>query len=277
MAFRRRARSAERDLIPRLNDNAGLKPAMKKREDSMIEYISYFKRVMVANNWNDENGGKIFPAMIPTGDPCLPAVMKLGQTTFSAIETELRGCQEPFREANLTMLMNIKKEHDVTVFDFKAKIVELVKAVYPTFEIKEQDQLCRDFFLHGLPVDLKEKALSVKPKTIEEVVNATLMAESIAMSSRSVLELEDKLNCNADQMVATIGNKNMFQRYKFKKPFSGRFRGSNRNVNSNPRHAEEKANVGRSVICFNCGGEGHFARLCPSPLKPWPTDFTQEN
>jgi hypothetical protein len=145
-----------------------LKPEMKKREQSMGEYIQYFKRVIRANDWNDRQAGMIFPAMIPQGDPALQVINGLLEAAFSEIEEKLNNSQMPFREAHLGKLMNARLDEDI--MEFKQSVCNLVADTYSSFDAKQKEQLSRDFFLYGLSNQLREKVLLVKAATLDEVI-----------------------------------------------------------------------------------------------------------
>ena len=265
--------------------SVNIKPVSKRREESAQEYVAYFKRIVKANDWSDVRAGTIFPAMLPYGDSSLSTVERLGTAAFSVIEQALTDSQEPFREANLHMLLNSKREAFKDLFEFKQKIFDLTANVYPSFSMKQREQLARDFFLNGLTAETRSKVLVLHPASLDDAVNGALMAESLEPVT-PVVELhakeeDESLKDDCSQHVGVESIKkncqtNWQSRQSYRKT-NHKFRNSKKGSCQTCDCSKRSSKVGDVVMCYNCGGEGHIARLCPSPQKPWSMPEKQGN
>ena len=72
---------------------------------------------------------------------------------------------------------------------YRNRILDLVMLVYPDFGIQRQHQLARDFFVHGLPAEMKEKVLLSGSRDLESTVNLSEGLRNISIGDGTVEEV----------------------------------------------------------------------------------------
>lgn len=154
------------------------------------------------------------------------------------------------------MLMTTQFDVEVETVDrYLDKVGNLVGLVYGTFSSNVRAQLTRDFFLHGLPCEVKKQVAQSRCDTLETTVNATKMAFS----------LQNSLDKGTVSPVVVDWKSPPIRQQRAK-----------RDQYSETRNGSECSEVrkprGCSIRCYRCQGWGHMARVCPSqsmrPKKP---------
>lgn len=156
-----------------------VRPKEKEPQQSILDYLDYFKRIMRVNHWTDENAGDIFCALLGPNDRCIDALH--GEwNSFSELEELLRMKEQPMRDANLTTLMDLTMKENETVDTLRDRIMRLVSLVYGTFTKEQQCQITRDFFLHALPSSIKIQVLGAKPLSLDDTVSIAKSSQMVA-------------------------------------------------------------------------------------------------
>jgi hypothetical protein len=205
-------------------------PKTRHPEQSVVDYIQYFERCMVANGWTDSVAGKVFPAMFDPEDRSLDSIPKDEMNGgFQCIKETLMKNQKPMREANLVQLMKIKLNEEENIRTFRSRVQCLVSMVYqsPLFPADQQNQLARDHFVHGLPEELREKVLLNGGISLDEAVNIAEALQTIKPPERSV--------------------------------FSMNHGSQNKDAN--------RGQVAHRGPCYRCGREGHIAKFCQQAMR----------
>jgi hypothetical protein len=204
---------------------------MERSEDQTpLEYLQYFKRVVKANNWTDRQAGEVFAAMLGVRDTTLNGLD--GQWNgLEDLEVFLKQNEQPMREANLENLMLIRIKEGEKIMDFRNRCAHLTSLVYGNLDQEGQAQITRDHFLFGLPREFRKQILTGRPKTLEEVVSVAAAAYT------SYLTSEEK---HVEVSVASRQD--------------GRDGTSSYKRQKDGRH--------RLFTCWRCGKKGHIERFC---------------
>ena len=163
-----------------------IRPKEKDPQQSISDYLLYFKRIMKVNGWGNDIAGDIFIALLGPSDR---VVQTLGKWTgFAELEALLLKREEPLREAHLAQLMSLKMENHELPSDLRNRVMRLVSIVYGEFSQEHQAKIGRDHFLYALPIELRQHVLAGRPKTFEETVStaascASLRKEDLTISS----------------------------------------------------------------------------------------------
>jgi hypothetical protein len=243
-----------------------VKPEPFKRGELIQNYVTYFERVVKANRWSDEEAGKGFAALMPPGERYLDNLPNEALNSFERIKDEVAKGQIPFREANLEELMRCwNKTETESIMSFYNRTCKQIELVYATFENNAQKQLKRDFFVHGLPTEVRKAVQSAKTKDLEETVNAAMMADSLqAKAENSILaqvvtkkmindETPEIKNVAETDVVATLKTKPQATSFQQNITRGFPFRRMRRN----------RIDFSR-IRCWNCQGFGHFQSVCPT-------------
>ena len=166
--------------------------------------------------------------------------------------------------------------------DFREDLRILVDKAYPSLDDDAPHQLALQRYL--LQLDNEQVAFSVKqrkPKTIEAAVGATLKLESYLVNSKqgivaavqpdstqTLLEMMEKLMA----CVEKLENSRLPQRPSVMELPYEVDRGQKQRVTESQQQDGEvvvmdKGQRQKSVICFRCGQQGHFAWGCTQPRK----------
>ncbi len=128
-----------------------LVPVPKKPTDLMVDYIRYFERLVLANEWLDDKTARSFASLLEVGSRHYFSDTTLA--SFSAIKKALLGESEPFRESNCSQLMKVSRNQSESLSAYRECIAGLVEKVYHRFAAANKQCLISDFFVHSLSTD----------------------------------------------------------------------------------------------------------------------------
>lgn len=231
MPRRHQENPVEENTQPETRTSIVVRPLPKTLEQSLLDYVSYFERVINANMWGNEEAGRIFSAMLPVGERVLD-ILPINQG-FTEIKDVIDRMDEPYREAKLQELMSIEMKGFEKVHDYFNRVTKLVDAVYNAINVEGRKQITRDFFIHGLPTSVKEGVLQSNVKTLEEAINAAKLVVSL----------------KGNQVVSTIQTKPNEEQHEVHRKSAERAYGPWKK---------------RTIRCFQCKGWGHVQSVCPS-------------
>ena len=155
-----------------------INPIPKKSTDSVGDYLAYFERVKVANNWSDEEAAVVFPACLEVGTKALQGLSSTTLSKFSLIKNELAPAEESYREASVQEFFSLTKKDNESCEDFQRRVKQCVEQCYGSFAQANRQQLARDAFVHGLPYSLKQAVLNLKSVKLADAVGAAKMSEA---------------------------------------------------------------------------------------------------
>lgn len=160
-----------------------VRPVSMKPSETIEEFISYFERIAIANEWNDEKAAKIFPALLISNSKPLQIFESLSDVdkkSFNRIKVALEDDNKSTRNIHLLDLLNVKRGKDESLTLLAARITKLVNQSYPSFAKTNKAQLVRDFFLNAVNIQLKVKLLAVPglSNKIDEVLNIAVAIDS---------------------------------------------------------------------------------------------------
>ncbi len=125
----------------------------------MVDYIRYFERLVLANEWLDDKSARIFASLLEVGSKELDGFSDATLASFSAMKKALLGESEPLRESNCSQLMKVSRNQSESLSAYREQIAGLVEKVYPRFAAANKQCLIHDFFVHSLSTDCPKKAL----------------------------------------------------------------------------------------------------------------------
>ena len=222
-----------------------VRPKEKGEDQSVLEYLSYFKRIMKVNHWEDDIAGDIFLSLLGPKDHT--ASMLEGQWEgFQELEQLLYKQEEPMREANLKQLMEIRLCEGESISSLRNRVVHLVSLVYGKTSSMTQLQLARDHFLFALPSKVKDHVLSSRPISLEDTVSvAASLFDSFSISTLQNKTRQEKQEYNSSA-----------NRSDVRCSLCHRLGHFSRNCRSSQRQ----------IRCFRCSRIGHLSRDCSVKL-----------
>ncbi|KAG1667585.1 hypothetical protein GQR58_018360 [Nymphon striatum] len=200
---------------------------------SVLDYLRYFRDIIVCNQWTDAQAAAIFKPLLGVGSHVLDDVPEADLTSFDKIDKVLSRKEAPFREASCSDLMSIYMRVGETVEEFRCRLTDLVEKCYGGFAQRNRQQLIRDFFVHRLADDLKSAILCTQSTKLDDAVNSALMAES----------MRGKFNFN--------------NRAK-----AGHFKRNCPQLNVRVSRTDS-IRQNKTVTCFYCKKAGHVKSNCP--------------
>lgn len=242
---RRRGGNARRFEENEVRETMMLRPREKEKDQNIVEYIQYFKRIQKVNQWDDKTSGEIFAALC--GNERSLNSLDGKWITFSELERLILEQQAPLREAHLATLMKLKLDGE-SVSSLRDKIQFLISMIYDKFSGIQHEILVRDFLLWSLPERLREKVLAGRPSTVDELVSLATVCQQQDNG------FKDQINSVHSDLHLSEG----VQALKFEKevrtPVKKNY-STFRNAGENREHRER-------LRCWHCGKEGHTQRFC---------------
>ncbi|KAG1713929.1 Gag-Pol polyprotein [Nymphon striatum] len=192
---------------------------------SVLDYLRYFRDIIVCNQWTDAQSAAIFKSILGVGSHVLDDVPEADLTSFDEIDKVLSQKEAPFREASCSDLMSIYMRFGETMEEFR------------------------------LADDLKSAMLCTQFTKLDDAVNSTLMAESM----REIFKVKNwavmyKPFTQVDKQDKTVTC------FYCKK--AGHFKRNCPKLNVGVSRTN-RIRQNKPVTCFYCKKAGHFKSNCP--------------
>ena len=169
-----------------------------------------------------------------------------------------------------------------SISEFAAEIKRLTTFGYPTADSATLDTIATRHFLRGLGDHNMTLAIGMQePKTLQEAreiaerylnlrdESAKRPVRAISASTSSTEITEDRLNSFQQKVMDAIDKR--LSNITEKQPDT-QLQNNNRQGQQKPRRGGGAG--GRPWIrCYNCNGQGHIARWCPFPQRPFQPQF----
>ncbi|KAG1655101.1 Asparagine synthetase domain-containing protein 1 [Nymphon striatum] len=223
---------------------------------SVLDYLRYFRDIIVCNQWTDAQSAAIFKPLLGVGSHVLDDVPEADLTSFDKIDKVLSRKEAPFREASCSDLMSIYMRVGETVEEFRCRLTDLVEKCYGGFAQRNRQQLIRDFFVHRLADDLKSAILCTQSTKLDDAVNSALMAES----------MRGKFNFNNRAVRYKPFTQDRIRQSKTATCFyckkAGHFKRNCPQLNVRVSRTDS-IRQNKTVTCFYCKKAGHVKSNCP--------------
>ena len=221
--------------------NPRVTPIPKKPSDPIAEYVKYFARVVKANKWDSETAASVFGGMLEVGSTALEELDEATVNDWDALEAALAPKVEVFREVSVQAFRNCRMEKGESTETYAKRIRSLVEACYGKFARSNKEQLVRDFFVHGLPHNMKCAVLDRNCAKLGEALEAALLIEQ---------------------------NRNTVGRPPHGRPSFEQKRGLDQVSEKSTARVDRSK---KDVTCYKCQKKGHFADECYTGQKKKPS------
>ena len=248
--------------VPQLRGRPNITPDRFDGKSSWVDYRKHFEACVVANGWTEAQAAVFLAASLKGA-----ALKVLGRCNQEGGQTapkyqeilKLLGAQfGPGQMAeNYLMELRMRRQGpNESLRELGQAITELVTLAYPEFDESGRDRLARAHFADAIEKQsIREGIFRARPQKLHEAIRAALATE------------------NFERMEAQ--REGIPRRVKFcrisgaNEGETGRQTGPTpaNNFQREPRFGSVPREMlaQEDIICFKCGGRGHFARRCPSP------------
>ena len=101
-----------------------VRPEPKSPDLPIADFISYFQRVVVANDWDDEKAARVFPALLEKKSRYLESIAALSEAerkSWASIQAHVKAQDVPYRDAKMLELFRLSKKSNESFEAFRDK------------------------------------------------------------------------------------------------------------------------------------------------------------
>ena len=125
-----------------------IKPRYKKENEKIADFMSYFERLIISNEWSNETARKMFLTLLERDSSYLEKIDDLARKIkFTEMKKAILSEQEPYKGANVQKLLNLQFAGD-SIEEHRKEVVRLVGTVYTKFAKANKEILVEDFFIN---------------------------------------------------------------------------------------------------------------------------------
>ena len=256
-------------------------PELYTGEKSWIEWMDHFESIAAVCEWNDE--AKLKWLRVRLTGRAGAAFRRLPEATRADFTETMKALQERFEPESKKELYRAelqtrtkKRNEDWAAFGDDLKL--LADRAYPDLPDKARERFALNQYLTQL--DNTQVAFGVrqaKPKVVDEAVRLTLEMESYLQPTRPsrtsptlagdhdsnvIGAASSQLRNDPLQQILERMDRLETELQSVRQPQKVGPSGDRGSTSSRKPRSRE-----RVPTCWNCGGEGHLARDCPSPKK----------
>lgn len=255
-----------------------VKPPTYDGKSDVRKFLDLFQNVVDVNRWNDDTAALNFQlALTGTARECLHG------NTYDELRESLQHRYQTTQEEARRELRNLRWRTGEDVFQFGDHVKKLVRLAHPDMDDEQRNQLVvaelveaagdkmlrREFRLQPTD-DVAEAMTRIKDYHSDmgkdrKVTLRPLAAEEMAEDEKELVKLVKRLSkVETDTTLLStemkdLKEKLLSQQSQILKKLEER--------TTQPRWQSDRNGRPRSKECYNCGGNGHFARDCPSQKK----------
>ena len=249
------------------------------------DWIAHFENVAAVNGWDDP--AKLLWLRVRLTGRAQTALKRLPAATRESYADARRALEERFEPASkrdlyLSAFQTRHKKRFESWEDLAEDLRTLAEKAYPQLTEDAREQLALYHFLSR--IDDTQLAISVKqrrPSTLDEAVSATLEVEAILTTTGKSLRIAGVDDAGSTEtpgsstsVAAATAQERQDATLELLKTLVERVEKLEMNQRTRePPHTSRPNQRGYrlpptqqgSVICRNCGQEGHYARGCAAP------------
>ena len=245
------------------------------------EWVTHFESVAIVNKWEKDEDKLKWLRVRLTGK-AQTAFMNLPESARSSYGECIKALQKRFapesrRELYVAELQTRTKRANEDWASFGDALRTLSDRAYPDLEDKARERLALNQFLSQ--IENPQVGFGVKqtrPNSVEEAVAATIELESyLSAPGRSTYHCVDSVapqqsagdlggEALAQRMVAGTGEELQRTLAKLSERLQRLEVSLGSDNNSRGKPAKQSGRRRGPIVCWNCGQQGHPARICPN-------------
>ena len=267
-----------RPALPMVSTTPHMKPEDYDGTSDWAEYKIYFDQMAELYNWDEERRAMILGICLKGEARVVLASLNPAQRrSYVALTTALAQSFSPQELVHLYQaeLKARKKRPDESMANLGRDVAKLVRLAYPTADPATREVIGINTFLEALPGPASEMKLHVikgRPRSLQEAV-------AHATEVDAVVEAENRKNPRRRGDIRMVGSseEDLTREVEKLRDELAKTRAELESAKSgtHPQGQMQDQMKGRTsgkrsrkdVVCYGCGGKGHFRRECPLVKK----------
>ena len=268
-----------RPAPPMVSTPPHFKPEDYDGTSDWSEYEIYFEQMAELYNWDEERKAMVLGVCLKGEARVVLASLNPAQRrSYRALTTALAQSFSPQELVHLYQaeLKARKRKPDESMANLGRDVAKLVRLAYPTADPATREVIGINAFLEALPGPASEMKLHVikgRPRSLQEAV-------AHATEVDAVVEAENRRNPRRRGDVRMVGSSEedlagQVEKLKIQLAEAKAKSGSKSDAHPQAQGRKQGQMKGRApgkrspkeVVCYECGGRGHFRRECPSRKK----------
>ncbi|KAG1673905.1 Gypsy retrotransposon integrase-like protein 1 [Nymphon striatum] len=153
-----------------------IRPRYKTDQDSISEFISYFDRLVAANEWNDVKAGLYFPTLLECNSRFHSKIESLSASdrkSYASIKKAILAEEEPYRTSNCMKLLNLKMETGSISGRISGTILDIQEYCKKSYRFCVTGRSCKLYNFDKITLGEGDK---IRSKTVGETSRIVVMS-----------------------------------------------------------------------------------------------------